>query len=382
MLEIRRFEQNDVQAVVALLKLTFQGWHSVDFWKWKYLMNPAGFDRNIWIAKDADRVVGYYAIIPTAMKVGNREVLGAQSVDTATHPSYRGRGIFVDLATHVLQEASKTEISMVYGFPGAQSYGGFIKLGFKRICEVPKMMAVMNPPALNAMRWRDAASAPRALWKYLRRLPQSEDEQDLLDRFRDTYSDIEAFVRFGLRVARVESLRGDGPIRLVTRFDHRYESLWTSISHRYDIAVCRGTDYLNWRYFQNPEERYLVVAFEDREEILGYAVLTTTYAEGTLTGYIVDMVGTEGEVIESLLGFALRYFSSVGAGIVIAWEPCEADHLSAFKKVGFFPAHLGKLLPTRLALSVIALATSIDASELVASSSTRWQFAMGDSDWI
>lgn len=382
MIEMRRFEENDTEAVVALLNLAFGGWHSISYWKWKYLRNPAGLEYSIWIAKDGDRIVGCYGIIPTMMKISNSNALGAQSVDAATHPRYRYRGISLKLFSHVLEEAVKTGISMVYGFPGTGSYGGFIKLGFRRISELSQMMAVMNPLALSTIRWRDAASAPTALWKYAQRLPQSEDERDALDRFKNTALHVGGFIRSGLRLARVGSPCNDASVRLLTRFDRRFESLWSSVADRYDVAVSRTTDYLNWRYFQNPEQRYLVAAFEEHDELLGYLILATREKERAIAGYLVDIVGTHTRVIESLLNFALNYLSRVGAVVAFAWAPSDTDYLTAFRRAGFFPVELGKKIPARLGYSVMALATSSSASRLVANPSTKWHFSMGDSDWV
>jgi GNAT superfamily N-acetyltransferase len=382
MIEMRRFEENDTEAVVRLLNLAFGGWHGVSYWKWKYLRNPAGLECSIWIAKDGDRVVGCYGIIPTMMKIGSSNVLGAQAVDAATHPRYRYRGISVKLFDHVLEEAVKTGISMVYGFPGTGSYRAFTKLGFRRIFELSQMMAVMNPLALSTVRWRDTVSAPTALWKYTHRLPQSEDERDALDRFKNTAMRVGGFVRSGLRLTRTRSPCNETSVGLLTKFDRRFDLLWSSVAERYDVAVSRETDYLDWRYFHNPEQRYLVTTFEEHNQLLGYLVLATRDIEKAIIGYLVDIVGTDVRIIESLLNFALRYLNRIGAAAAFAWRPSDIDYLATFKRVGFFPVELGMKIPARFGYSIMALATRPNVSRLVANPSTRWHFSMGDSDWV
>src|SRR4051794_37530597 len=50
------------------------------------------------VALDQENYVGFYMIWPLPMTDGTSNVLGGQSIDTMTHPRYRGHGIFVRMA--------------------------------------------------------------------------------------------------------------------------------------------------------------------------------------------------------------------------------------------------------------------------------------------
>src|SRR3990172_1605804 len=123
-LTIRRYVDGDEEKIFELLSCVYEGWKGKDYWYWKYKRNPAGFYSNIWIAEDENRIVAYYALVPTKIKVRNTLILGAQSVDMATHPDYRKLGLSTTLAQKTLASAVKDGIMIVYGFPGRMSYGG------------------------------------------------------------------------------------------------------------------------------------------------------------------------------------------------------------------------------------------------------------------
>jgi hypothetical protein len=69
--------------------------------------------------------VAYYGVFPTVMKFGDTEVLCAQSGDTMTHETHRGKGLFIELARKTYATAREEGIQFVFGFPSESSYPGF-----------------------------------------------------------------------------------------------------------------------------------------------------------------------------------------------------------------------------------------------------------------
>lgn len=146
---IRRFEMSDVNSVVRLLELVFSRPFSLEWWNWKYRLNPAGFygeDGDIWVAESNGEIVGHYAVIPEKIKFGSETIMVAQSVDTATHPDFRGMGLFPTLANKVYSECQK-RYRFIYGFPSEMAFKGFLKLGWKdfRIVEFVKFLNYDRP---------------------------------------------------------------------------------------------------------------------------------------------------------------------------------------------------------------------------------------------
>jgi len=116
-----------------LLKNCFPGSDkfSRDYIYWLYKCNPdgevVGFD-----ARDGERLVAHYSCIPVRAQVGGKDVRVLLSLNTATHPKYRGQGLFTKLAKLTYQEGIEQGFDCVYGVANANSTPGFSrKLGFQ-----------------------------------------------------------------------------------------------------------------------------------------------------------------------------------------------------------------------------------------------------------
>jgi GNAT superfamily N-acetyltransferase len=58
-------------------------------------------------------------------------------VDTATHPDWRGRGIFSQLTTRLVEQMRREGASFIYNTPNAQSMPGYLKMGWTHVGRVP-----------------------------------------------------------------------------------------------------------------------------------------------------------------------------------------------------------------------------------------------------
>ena len=76
--------------------------------------------------------IAFYGVIPCFIKSGDEIILSAQSADTMTHPEYRNRGLFVELALITFQLCRELNVRLLFGFPNQNSLPGFVnKLGWK-----------------------------------------------------------------------------------------------------------------------------------------------------------------------------------------------------------------------------------------------------------
>jgi len=77
--------------------------------------------------------IAFYAVIPCFIGINEARVLVGQSADTMTHPFYRFKGLFVDLAARTFELCRSLGIRLVFGFPNQNSLPGFInKLGWQK----------------------------------------------------------------------------------------------------------------------------------------------------------------------------------------------------------------------------------------------------------
>ena len=123
--------------ITSLLNLCFP--KSVDvetkeYVKWEYEENPEGYvvGFNAYLGTT---LAAHYATIPISMIINGQRRRGLLSLNTATHPEHRGRGLFVNLAQQTYDYAKKNGYDYVIGVANANSTHGFVKyLGFDLIC--------------------------------------------------------------------------------------------------------------------------------------------------------------------------------------------------------------------------------------------------------
>lgn len=133
----RESRPEDAEGLQALFKEVFGYDRGEQHNAWKFDHNPAG-PPIVAVAEDGDLIVGQYALWPMRLRLGTEVVLGAQSLDTMTHPRYRGQGMFTRLAKEAMQSALDRDVEVLIGFPNAQSYPGFIrKLDWDHTGDVP-----------------------------------------------------------------------------------------------------------------------------------------------------------------------------------------------------------------------------------------------------
>ncbi|HEY8780548.1 MAG TPA: GNAT family N-acetyltransferase [Mucilaginibacter sp.] len=80
---------------------------------------------------DSKMPIAFYAVIPCFIRFDDKIILAAQSADTMTHPEFRNKSLFTELAMLTYKLCYDVGIKFVFGFPNQNSLPGFInKLGW------------------------------------------------------------------------------------------------------------------------------------------------------------------------------------------------------------------------------------------------------------
>jgi GNAT superfamily N-acetyltransferase len=139
-LAIRPYEDDDEQAVLGLLGTSLG--KTVDdryraFFRWKHLQNPFGRSF-MWVAEADGELAGFRSFLRWRFvdRSGNR-VEAVRAVDTATHPDFRGLGVFRELTMHALDEMRPAGVAFVFNTPNEQSRPGYLKMGWQVVGRVP-----------------------------------------------------------------------------------------------------------------------------------------------------------------------------------------------------------------------------------------------------
>lgn len=155
LLKKKEFEEL-IPQFIELYKLCFSGKVNEKYFKWRYMENPCE-DILVAVAMDENKVVAYYAVSPSRIRYDGEVLKSAISINTMTHPDYRGQGLFVKLAKLLFNEMEELNYSFVYGFPNYISHRVFNeKLGWSDIYEIPTLMLdLSNETTLNLEECRE-----------------------------------------------------------------------------------------------------------------------------------------------------------------------------------------------------------------------------------
>ncbi|MGH8984143.1 MAG: GNAT family N-acetyltransferase, partial [Acidimicrobiia bacterium] len=138
-LEIRRSADDDLPAVLALLRQCL-GWGDDsrydDLFAWKHRYSPFGASP-AWVALDGERIVGLRILMRWQFERAGRVVHAVRAVDTATHPDYRGHGVFTRLTRHALDVLRSEGTGFVFNTPNDQSRPGYLKMGWSVVGRLP-----------------------------------------------------------------------------------------------------------------------------------------------------------------------------------------------------------------------------------------------------
>ncbi len=268
---------------------------SISHWAWEYWDNPTGITCSF-IAEDNNNIVGHSGLLPAWMNIAGKKILGAQSVDTMTHPAYRKQGVYTSLAEECYTYAASQGIELLYRFPNAQSYPLALKLGWSDLGRLPCLLKTLNPKSIirsgliNLPHLLKTAS-PRTI-------VQKGTVSRIVTAIAERYT---PFLLKSRRSSRASEAVGHVRIERIQSFDARFDDLWSKVKNGFPISVWRDSEYLNWRYHSHPKEQYTVLAAEEDCVLVGFIVVKCHFGEIN-TGYIVDFLSfTEKEGAASLL---------------------------------------------------------------------------------
>jgi GNAT superfamily N-acetyltransferase len=150
-IEVRVAEPSDRAAVLELLSASL-GWSPDDhfdaFFSWKHEHNPFGRSPG-WVAVADGGVVGFRTFLRWQHKTPRGDVLRTvRAVDTATHPSYQGRGIFRRLTLRAIDDLRADGVAFVFNTPNDKSRPGYLKMGWAAVGRLGATLRVTSPTSL------------------------------------------------------------------------------------------------------------------------------------------------------------------------------------------------------------------------------------------
>jgi GNAT superfamily N-acetyltransferase len=153
-LVFRLITKADVDAVAELYFLCFGVRPPPTYIRWRYLETPTGLTPTM-LAFDQGICVGCYALWPTGLLLDGRPISGGQAIDSMTHPDYRGRGLFVEVAEHCYDDLRKLGYQVLYGFPNDAAYSVRVRrLNWHHVTDIhhwARPLWLLDPPQVGGL---------------------------------------------------------------------------------------------------------------------------------------------------------------------------------------------------------------------------------------
>jgi GNAT superfamily N-acetyltransferase len=206
----------------------------------------------------------------------------AFALDAATHPDYRGRGLWSALELRNEEECARAGAPAVLGFTNPMA----------------------GPILVGRLGWRDLT-----------------------------------WLRFWARPVLRRGGRLPRGIQEIERFGPEVEELYRAARAGWPNHLVRSAEHLNWRYAESPRGYRLLVARGPGGNLDGYAVLGHKRYAGRDVGVLADLVVRPGAVRagRSLVRASAR---SVRRGrVLVALLPAPGPTRTALLTSGFVPTH-------------------------------------------
>ncbi len=207
-MEIIDFKKGDEHHILELFNIVFKRPMKLSSWYWRFQNNPAG-KYMIKLMWEGDQLIGHYAVSPVVLNVNGIKQLSTLSMTTMTHPDFGRRGIFGKLANALYNDLeSNYGVKAIWGFPNSNSHYGFIK----------------------NLLWKDLGAISHLTKNVDGVIPELSNK-----------------------------------INTPETFTNEHALLYKEVTKDFGVSIDRSSEYLNWRYIDNPNANYGIFDYRDTE---------------------------------------------------------------------------------------------------------------------
>jgi hypothetical protein len=299
---VRPYLPGDEKEIVDLLNHAYNGWpkidlkcSSLDHWKWKYQENPLK-NGLIVVATHDQKIIGCHHDIPLTIKIGSDIHRCTYTADLAVSRNHRDKGVSTTMRRYK-EKNLKINEKMSYFVTGNPK---LLKKFTEIFHEFPEKIRNYAWIKDIELQLENIPVRHPFLIKYGFKI--SKYYNKLINSFFNKNNNSNEFT-----------------VKTIKKFDERINALMNKVNEDYDFIVKRDKNYLNWKYADIRSGNFVINQIEDREQILGYVVLSINkYLEKYSIGYIVDLitVPNNDQVFGSLIKNAMKYFADNNVNII------------------------------------------------------------------
>lgn len=324
---IRPYRSGDEGRILSLFRHVFGVDRTLKHWLWTFQANPVGHDYMRLAEAPSGELVGQYAGLPVRVAWGETTLIFTQIIDVMVDRRFRlglkRPGLFAALANaYITDYLVSGKVAVGYGFPTPEALRvGQRVAGYVPLHPVVRLVLDLSDHQGDPLPWRAR-------------------------RFR---------------------------IEPVDRFCEDVDRLWAQVRPSVGVATVRDAGYLNWRYADCPDVRYILLAARRRLSggLVGIAVLRLGIADQPIA-CLVDWLVPDGAIpaAQALLSHCETVARKAGMTQLQAWFRPSGWPTQLLLQRGY------RSEPTLYHLVALTKTPEISLEWV----NSRWYYTMGDSD--
>ena len=311
-----RFEENELAGILSVLRealpVPYAQCSLPDFVReqtHKWLNNRARTPDHVfgWVLEVPSKgIVGFVALLPVRMKIGQREISGGCGCALAVLPAYRNYSL--RLFTKLMEWGDKHfQFTTTANDISSQLNKAMGMTGIPVKEYAQQFLWLLQPE--RAVTW----ALGQAGWSRLQALTERFPAAPLLKGVARLWFAGHRRLQFTCAKLAVEP---------VVEFTDEFETFWAHNKKDYDVTTVRDRAFLTWRHGRIPRliGRTFVFACREEGHLRGYlAVQERTQASGYLRGHYVvtDLFYERGrkEVLQNLMNYAFEFAKAKGCSV-------------------------------------------------------------------
>lgn len=355
-MEVRAYRDSDSKGISEMMKRCFLNdveniarSFEPEYYLWKYKKNVFG-KPIVWVAEEDGQIISFFAILPRIFWMKDREFFVGHHLDAFMDPRFQGRGIFKKMIENAFRETRVCGMEIIMGTPNKPTVPLWVeKHGFSFCFEYRCLVRPLNFDSIIRTRLPN-----RTLSKVLG-LPLSIFYRMFFRK------------HIGKKCIKIEKI--DGP-------NGRIDEVWEKNKRGYTFTYVKNSDYLNWRFVENPED-YDFYIIRGRGEPIGYAVVKITEINRFTFAHMVDLMMPAND-IESL-GTTIDHMCNIlkrqEYDFLSCWALKGSRFKSLLKRFGFIERRKEYFFVMRSNKEGVTIPDNINDINL-------WTFSHGDTDEI
>ncbi len=322
-----------------------------DCLSWVAFNNPFSEqdEATYYIARDKDRVVGFHGRMPATFIFEGVELKGYYVHDLYVDPEVRKQGMGFWLTMSLAKAIEKESDSF------------FVLLGMTQLnLKMQRRRNYYEFDTMGLIRLLDPT-------KYVNRYIKWKPLGSLVGRLATAGITIRDHISGAFDESKVKVTR-------LQRFDNRFDDYLARHGDQLKMTTKKSSDYLNWKYVDGPSTGGVILAVEQQNTILGYAVVAQApLVENTPVGTILELMvpHTEQKILAALIKQVVAYFRSIKV-VQIKCIISDERYLEPLKKMNFLVRPGKKILVGKL--------ESTGAHQEQLKHAHNWHMSLGESD--